>query len=355
MLLIDGAQGEGGGQILRTALALSLVTGTPFRLERIRAGRPRPGLLRQHLTAVTAATEVGGADSEGAALGSTALLFRPGTVRAGAYRFSVGTAGSTGLVLQTVLPPLLLAAGPSTLVLEGGTHNPHAPPFDFLERAFLPLLARMGPRISVTLDRPGFYPAGGGQLTVTIEPVRALAPLTLLERGETRRRHARAMVANLSRRIATRELSMVQDKLGWSDGELETVSLGPDATRGPGNVLLLELESVHVTEVFTGFGEAGVRAETVAERATEAVREYLAAQAPVGPYLADQLLVPLALAGRGAFRTAPLTRHATTNIDVIRQFLDVPVTVSRAPGEASPAVTVELGAGGVGPPAPAPG
>ena len=355
MLLIDGAQGEGGGQILRTALALSLVTGMPFRLERIRAGRERPGLLRQHLTAVTAATEVGGAETEGAALGSTALLFRPGKVRAGAYRFAVGTAGSTGLVLQTVLPPLLLAAGPSTLVLEGGTHNPYAPPFDFLERAFLPLLARMGPRVSVTLDRPGFYPAGGGQLTATIEPVRALAPLTLLERGETRRRHARAMVANLSRRIATRELSMVQDKLGWTDGELETVSLGPDATRGPGNVLLLELESAHVTEVFTGFGEAGVRAETVAERATEAVREYLAAQAPVGPYLADQLLVPLALAGRGTFRTAPLTRHATTNIDVIRQFLDVPVTVTRAPEETSPAVTVEVGAGGAGSPAPAPG
>jgi RNA 3'-terminal phosphate cyclase (ATP) len=137
----------------------------------------------------------------------------------------------------------------------------------------------MGPRVSVTLDRPGFYPAGGGRLTVAIEPVRALAPLTLLERGETRRRHARAVVANLSRRIATRELSAVQDKLGWADGELETVSLGPDVTRGPGNVLLLELESTHVTEVFTGFGEAG----TARRRWPSARRRQCASTSPPRP------------------------------------------------------------------------
>jgi RNA 3'-terminal phosphate cyclase (ATP) len=341
VLVIDGSQGEGGGQILRTALALSLVTGTPFRVERVRAGRAKPGLLRQHLTAVTAAVEIGGAQADGVALGARELTFRPGRVRPGAYRFAVGTAGSAGLVLQTVLPPLLTAAGPSTLVLEGGTHNPHAPPFDFLALAFLPLLGRMGARVRATLDRPGFYPAGGGQLTVEITPAPALQPLTLLERGETRRRRARAVVANLPADIARRELRVVRDRLGWSPDELEAVTLGArDGARGPGNVVLLELESEHVTEVFTGFGELGVRAEAVAEHAVQEARQYLAARVPVGPYLADQLLVPLALAGSGAFRTVPLTRHGTTNLAVIRQFTGAEFTVARA--ESGLSVTVEL-------------
>ncbi|HWH70147.1 MAG TPA: RNA 3'-terminal phosphate cyclase, partial [Candidatus Sulfotelmatobacter sp.] len=156
MIIIDGSQGEGGGQILRTALALSLVTGQPFRLERVRAGRQKPGLLRQHLTAVEAAKTIGCAEVVGAALGAQTLEFRPGPVTPGNYRFAVGTAGSATLVLQTVLPPLLIASGTSTLTLEGGTHNPFAPPFDFLARCFAPLLERMGPRLELELRQPGF-------------------------------------------------------------------------------------------------------------------------------------------------------------------------------------------------------
>jgi RNA 3'-terminal phosphate cyclase (ATP) len=345
MEVIDGSQGEGGGQILRTALALSLVTGTPFRLEKIRAGRPKPGLLRQHLTAVTAAIEIGSATADGAALGSQELAFRPGPVRPGVYRFAVGTAGSAGLVLQTVLPPLLTATGPSTLVVEGGTHNPHAPPFDFLALAFLPLLARMGAGVRAVLDRPGFYPAGGGQLTVEVTPTPALVPLTLLERGASRRRRARAVVANLPAGIAHRELRVVRDKLGFRPEELEAVTLGArDGARGPGNVVLIELEGEHGTEVFTGFGEVNVPAEAVADHAVQEARQYLAAQVPVGPHLADQLLVPLALAGGGAFRTVPLTRHSTTNMAVIRQLAGAEFAVYRAEGGL--AVTVELGRGG---------
>ena len=345
MLTIDGAQGEGGGQILRTALALSLVTGTPFRLDNVRAGRERPGLLRQHLTAVTAATAVGGASVDGAQLGSRTLEFRPGRVRSGAYRFAVGTAGSAGLVLQTVLPPLLGADGPSTVVVEGGTHNPGAPPFDFLARVFLPLLGRMGAAARATLDRPGFYPAGGGQLTVAVTPAPRLQPLVLLERGETRRRHARALVANLPPTIGDRELRVVQSRLGWAADELEVVALARDGVRGPGNALLLELESEHVTELFTGFGEVGVRAEVVAERAVDDARDYLAARVPVGPYLADQLMLPLALAGAGVFRTGPLTRHGTTNVDVIRRFM--PMALRVVPEERTPpSVRVEVGTAG---------
>src|SRR6202140_4872670 len=159
MILIDGSIGEGGGQILRTALGLSMVTGQPFRIENIRAGRDKPGLLRQHLTAVNAAAEICGANVEGAAISSRELSFSPGNVKSGEYTFSIGSAGSTTLVLQTVLPALLAADGPSSLTLEGGTHNPHAPPIDFLEKAFVPLVNRMGPTVHVALERAGFYPA----------------------------------------------------------------------------------------------------------------------------------------------------------------------------------------------------
>lgn len=163
LITIDGSIGEGGGQILRTALGLSMVTGQAFRIEKIRAGREKPGLLRQHLTAVNAAVAISGASVEGNVIGSRELLFLPGSTAAREYAFSIGSAGSMTLVLQTVLPALLTADAPSKLTLEGGTHNPFAPPIDFLEKAFLPLVGRMGPRVSVSLERAGFYPAGAGE------------------------------------------------------------------------------------------------------------------------------------------------------------------------------------------------
>jgi RNA 3'-terminal phosphate cyclase (ATP) len=325
VLTIDGATGEGGGQVLRTALALSLATGTAFRITDIRAGRKRPGLMRQHLTAVNAAAEVGSATAEGAALGSTELVFRPGRVAPGTYRFSVGTAGSTTLVLQTVLPALVLAEGPSRLVLEGGTHNPMAPPFEFLERAFLPLLGRMGATVVAELERPGFYPAGGGRFQVRVEPAPGkLERLDLLERGEILARRATAAVAHLPLEIAWRELRVVEQGLNWDRSCLRAQEVEHSA--GPGNVLLLEIESEQVTEVFASFGQKGVQAEKVASEAVAEARAYLAAGVPVGRHLADQLLVPMALAGGGSFRTLPLSRHATTQIELVEKFLPVEVT-----------------------------
>ena len=324
-IVIDGSQGEGGGQILRTSLALSLVTGKPFRIEKIRANRPKPGLMRQHLTAVEAAARVGCAKVEGGAIGSRELTFIPGAVNAGVYQFSVGTAGSATLVLQTVLPALLTANGPSTLTLEGGTHNPFAPPFDFLQKTFLPIVNRMGPRVTATLERPGFYPAGGGRFSVTIQPAGKLAAFDLLERGEIRARRARAITAGLPRHIAERELDYIGKKMGWDRTQLEAEQ--SPQSRGPGNVVLIEIESEHVTEVVTAFGEQGVPAEAVAEKAVKEARAYLAAEVPVGEHLADQLLLPLALAGGGSFRTMPLSRHSQTNIEVIRRFLPVNISV----------------------------
>jgi len=325
MLTIDGSYGEGGGQILRTSLALSLITGKPFRIEKIRAGRKSPGLLRQHLTAVNAAVEVGGADVMGATIGSRELTFVPAGITPGNYHFAVGTAGSATLVLQTVLPALLIAAAPSHLTLEGGTHNPFAPPFDFLAKSFLPFINRLGPQVKVELERPGFYPAGGGKFSVEINPASSLERTDLTERGKIKARRGRAIVANLPRHIAEREIDVIRRKMSWNTEWLETHVI--DDSRGPGNIVLIEIECENMTEVFTGFGERGVRAEAVAQRAVQAARRYLSSEVAAGEYLADQLLIPMAMAGGGKFTTLPLSRHATTNIDMIQKFLDVEITV----------------------------
>ncbi len=328
MITIDGSQGEGGGQVLRSALALSVVTGKPFTITHIRAGRKKPGLMRQHLTSVHAAAGISQAHVTGAALESATLTFEPGTVRPGDYHFAVGTAGSATLVLQTVLPCLLRASGPATLRLEGGTHNPWAPPFDFLVKAFLPLVIRMGPRVSATLVRPGFYPAGGGEFHVTITPAPVLQPIELLERGAVRKVTATATVARLPRSIAERELHIIAGKLGLTGSDLAVEEVAD--SRGPGNIVTIEIACAHVTEVFTGFGERGVPAEAVADQAAEQARGYLSAGVPVGEHLADQLLIPLALAGGGAFRTLGLSRHAQTNVAVIKAFLDVEFEIDQA-------------------------
>jgi RNA 3'-terminal phosphate cyclase (ATP) len=326
MISIDGSFGEGGGQILRTALGLSLLTGQQFRIEKIRAGRRNPGLLRQHLTAVKAAAKIGQADVTGANLGSTQLTFIPGRVTPGRYQFAVGTAGSATLVMQTVLPALLISddRGQQThLTLEGGTHNPFAPPFDFLAKAFLPLLERMGARIEARLERYGFYPAGGGRFEIAITPAKKLEPIELNERGTILDRRATALVAHLPHKIAERELGVVHRKLSWPQEWLKAEST--TNSPGPGNIVTLEIESENLTEVFTGFGERGVAAEAVADQAVAAARRYLASDVAVGEYLADQLLLPMALARGGSFTTVPPSRHTTTNIEIIRKFLDVEI------------------------------
>jgi RNA 3'-terminal phosphate cyclase (ATP) len=323
-ITIDGSEGEGGGQILRTALALSLVTGRPFRIDGIRAGRRKPGLMRQHLTAVRGAAQVCGARVSGGDLGSRTLSFEPSQVRSGDYRLAVGTAGSATLVLQTVLPALLLAREPSRLTLEGGTHNPYAPPFEFLAKTFLPILRRMGASVEASLETYGFYPAGGGRFTVAIEPCASLGRLSLLERGETRI-HARALVASLSGDIPKRELSVVRERLNLAREQCRVESIAKSV--GPGNVLMIVIESETVSEVVTGFGEKGVSAEKVASDACDEAQAYIAGGVPVGIHLADQLLIPMALAGGGTFRTLEPTAHTVTNADVIRRFLDVPIAV----------------------------
>ena len=325
MITIDGSFGEGGGQILRTSLALSLVTGKPFSILNIRAGRKKPGLMRQHLTAVNAGAEIGQAAVAGNRIGSREFTFEPGPIKPGSYHFAIGSAGSCTLVLQTVLPALLTAGGMSEIQLEGGTHNPVAPPYDFLEKAFLAVINRMGPEVEAVLQKPGFYPAGGGRFRVSIQPA-PLNRVELIERGEMINAKACASVANLPVSIAHRELAVIGEKLQWKRERLEAIEV--ENAQGPGNILTVEIESENITEVFTGFGQKGTSAEKVANRAAKSVQEYLAFDVPVGRYLADQLLVPMALAGGGKFRTLSPTSHTKTNVEIIKKFLDVEIDIS---------------------------
>lgn len=318
MLEIDGSHGEGGGQILRSSLALSIVTGTPFRIARIRANRARRGLLRQHLTAVKAATAISSAKVRGDELGSTELTFEPGPVRSDRYEFRIGTAGSATLVLQTVLLPLARGDAESELAVEGGTHNPSAPPFEFLERSYLPLLARMGVRVEATLERAGFLPAGGGRVRVRIHPG-SLGPLELDDPGRLLRRRAVATVASLPTHISQRELGVLRERLGLHKGE-EVERVWTD--QGPGNLVHVELTYERVTIVLTSFGEKGLPAEIVARRAADEARRFTKANVAVDAHLADQLLLPMALGGGGSFTTIEPTEHARTHAEVIRLFLD---------------------------------
>ena len=332
LISVDGSLGEGGGQILRTSLSLSLVTQRAFRIENLRAGREKPGLLRQHLTAVMAAAEISGAEVKGATLGSASVTFSPGKVRAGEYRFAVGTAGSATLIFQTVLPALMLADGPSKVVFEGGTHNHAAPPYHFLAAVFVPLIERMGPKVKLEFGRYGFYPAGGGRFSAEIHPVARLRPLHLGERVEITSRRILAIVANLPLHIAQREVETAGDLLNWEPESRHTEMTKNSA--GPGNVTMVEIktteaEGSEITEICTAFGQLGVSAEVVGSQAAHEAREYLVSRAAAGEHVADQLLLPIALAASGSFTAVKMNLHARTNLEVIAKFLPVRFAITQ--------------------------
>lgn len=310
MIEIDGAKGEGGGQVLRSSLSLAMVTGQPVTLSNIRAGRGKPGLLRQHLTGVRASAEICDAVVQGDVLGSTRVVFTPGAVRAGDYRFNIGSAGSTSLVLQTLLPALLVADAPSTLSIEGGTHNSGSPPFSFLERSFAPHVG-----LQLELVRWGFYPAGGGQLRATITPGRYA--IDRVERGPIREVHAHAAISAISHRIGHGTLGVFKHALDLDRDHIHFHQV-PDPV-GPGLACWLEARFDSGTAIFTAFGERRAN-DGLADVALAQLRAWEAEDVPVDEHLADQLMLPLALFG-GRLRTGPLSLHSRTNLQVIDRFL----------------------------------
>jgi RNA 3'-terminal phosphate cyclase (ATP) len=360
---IDGSHGEGGGQVLRTSLALAIVTGRKLRMRRIRAGRKQPGLQRQHLACVEAAARLCGATVGPVDVGAQELVFAPPGMERGGFTpppgidacprelaIDIGTAGSATLVAQTILVPAIVRGEPLHAVITGGTHNPLAPPFEFLDRVFAPHLRAMGADVTFTLERHGVLPDGGGRLVLDVRGG-ALRPIEVVRAGPVVARRAIAIVARLPRHVAERELAVAQERLGPPAAvrgsrplhvpmACEVRELPDD---GPHNVFMVEVElESGARELATAHGRKGYPAEDVADDALDELEDFLEAGVPVGAHLADQLLLPLAVAGGGRFRTlGPLSLHATTNIEIIQQFLDVPIRTEPAgPG----VVDVILGA-----------
>jgi RNA 3'-terminal phosphate cyclase (ATP) len=319
---LDGSFGEGGGQILRTSLALSLLTGKPFHLRNVRANRPRPGLQPQHLQSVLAAAAVSGAQTRGASLGSSDLSFEPGPVAAGTYRFDIGTAGATGLVLHTLYLPLALyGQAPSELTLVGGTHVSTSPSFHFLDATWRRYLELMGLRLSLRLERPGFYPRGGGTVLAFLQPCAGLSGVTLPPRGPVSATGFSA-VAGLDAGIARRQARRATQRL---ERQGLAVRLREETWQGgPGTVLQVELDTSPAPTSFFALGARGKPAEAVADEVVDQVVRYLqAGPALVDARSADQLVLPLALAeGPSEYSVAEVTTHLTTNIAVIGRFLE---------------------------------
>lgn len=330
-LTIDGSQGEGGGQVLRTALTLSILTQQSIELINIRVGRKKTGLLRQHLTCVLAAQEICEATTEGVELGATRILFSPGQVKSGDYQYAIGTAGSTVLVCQTIFPVLALAKGNSTVTFEGGTHNGMSPSLCFLEHSFLPVLKSMGVNCVVNTTKLGFYPAGGGKWQISIEPTQKLSPIHLSEAGSHFAQSSEncsltALVSLLPEAIGQREIATAKKILRWSDAKSQVQKV---VTPGPGNSFQLSIKSKTHCSVFEMVGELGVSAERVAKRAAGRVNKFIHAEAAVEEHLADQLLLPIALAGSGSFTTTKPSLHTTTNIEVIKLILGVEIQIEQ--------------------------
>jgi RNA 3'-terminal phosphate cyclase (ATP) len=333
LIELDGSLGEGGGQILRTSLTLSLLTRRPFHLRNVRAGRSKPGLQPQHLMSVRAAATIGQAQLQGATLGSSDLVFEPGIVTAGKYHFSIGTAGSTGLVLHTLYLPLALAGeGPSQLTLGGGTHVTTSPCFDYLNTTWRPYLKLLGLSIGLTMRRAGFYPRGGGVVVVDIEPCRRLQGLALRVRAPVTKALCTSIVAGLPEDIAHRQARRAGNRL--KEAGLKVEVREETWPGGPGTVLAVTLDTQPVPTLFFGLGARGKRAERVADEAVDQVVAYLdAAPAVVDAHSADQIVLPLALAQGPSFYTAAaVTQHLVTNIAVIRQFVDREIECQGEPG-----------------------
>jgi RNA 3'-terminal phosphate cyclase (ATP) len=335
---IDGSKGEGGGQILRTALALSVITGKPFHLHHIRAKRPKPGLMRQHLTCVQAATAVGGKqctaiNEQGlaSAINDQTLHFTPSVnpalaIAAGNYEFAIGSAGSCALVFQTILWPLLTANGASKLTLRGGTHNSMAPSFTFLELLKPYFSGSAAAYFDIQIKRHGFYPAGGGEVVVNVNPPKGgIAAIDLMSRGTLQQEYALCLHAGIENNVINREFATLTAHLGWTSEQLHNRALR--GNEGPGNVLIAVLQYEYLTHVMTSFGERRRSAEDVANEIVQDVRAYKKSSAPVGEHLADQLMIPMALAAwrgeQSQFWTTQLTEHTRTNAGIIERFLPV--------------------------------
>jgi len=327
-VFIDGSSGEGGGQILRTSLALACITGKNLHIENIRAARRNPGLAKQHLAAVQAACKISNAQCHGAAISSKVLDFQPGAVQSGDFYFDVGSAGSASLVIQTLLPALFLADKPSIVTVVGGTHNPWAPPYDFLCETFLPAIATAGFQASCRLIRHGFFPAGGGKITFDVQPWQKQKEKTIdfCKPMKKSKIYGRIYTSKLPIHIAEKQKKLLlKSKLDFQNIEhLEVID-----SVGAGNCVTIRLSSPSRTTVFTAFGMKGKPSEEVVSEVVKLAENFLASGAGVDRFLADQLLIYMALAQAGCYTTNELSSHLQTNMEIIKKFLPVDFNVEQ--------------------------
>jgi len=341
-VFVDGSTGEGGGQILRTSLVLACITGKNLHIENIRAARRNPGLAKQHLICVRAACEICGGQCKGAVIGSQVLDFQPGPIRSGDFSFDIGSAGSATLVIQTILPALFLADKPSTVTVTGGTHNPWAPPYDFLAETFLPAIGTAGFDADCKLEKYGFFPAGGGKIALNIRP-RQEKPnqsIDFCQPAENIQIHARIYTAKLPAHIAQRQKKLLlQSKLNLKNIEHIEVT----DSNGPGNCIMIRLVASSGGSlkakgfgdggtriiVFTTFGQKGKASGKVVGELLSLANDFLVSGAAIDRFLADQLLIYMAISKAGCYTINELTTHLTTNIETIKKFLPVNFTIEQ--------------------------
>ncbi len=328
MIEIDGSRGEGGGQILRTCVSLSAVTGEPVRISRIREDRPNPGLQPQHVTSIGAVAEICGAEVEGLFAGSKEIVFRPAQTIGGGFEFDVGTAGSISLVVATCLPPLALAKARTTLTVKGGTDVRWSPPIDYLRSVHVPLLERFGCGCDIGIVSRGFYPEGGGEISVEVSPAGALGPVDLGSRGEVLRVEGVSYSQNLPEHVASRmKHSAIKKLLDFREVRIEA-DLRKGPSTGAGIVLAAVCENTVIGS--SALGAKGVRSESLGEGCAEDLMDTLSSKATVDDHMADQILIYMALAGEGSRMVAEqLSRHAETNMWVIEQMLGKKFSVDK--------------------------
>jgi len=327
LIEIDGSYGEGGGQILRTALALSAILRKPFAIHHIRSKRKNPGLQAQHLEAVEALAQITEARTEGGRFGSQKITFIPQKNVPGDYQFEVRTAGSITLLLQAIFPPLCLAAGISSLTLVGGTHVPWSPSFHYLSEVLLPTLVWMGVSTEAAIEKWGFYPKGGGKIQLKINPVDELKPVSLIGRGSLKKIRGLSAISNLPKHVAERQkdhaLKRIQEELKM-DAEINVFYDAP--SNGPGSFLFLLAEYEKTLSGFSSLGSRGKPAEKVADEAVDFLKDYVESDGCIDPHLADQLVPFMALAkGSSSFTTTQITEHLLTNLWVLQHFLEVKI------------------------------
>ena len=331
---LDGSEGEGGGQILRSALALSILTRRPFKLTNIRANRSKPGLQPQHLMCVRAAGSISGATYKGGSVGSSVLYFEPGAIKSGNYTFSIGTAGATSLVLHTVYLPLALRGDkPSEITITGGTHNAHAPCYHFLETTWAAYMARLGIKVELEMIRPGFYPRGGGEIRAVVHPCSRVHGLSLMTCPELTTAGGFSAFAGLPESVGRRQVRRLSVRLK-SEGVESHIPMEEWEAANPGSVAAVIFRQAPVPPLFFGLGERGKPSESVADDAADEAIAFRDAKCPVDPHSADQLLLPLAFSDDASeYKTSEITRHLTTNIETVRKFVDRSIQIEHTDGK----------------------